>query len=722
MSDYGGRLIRATEPTVSTTTASGIWTIEEALKYKQAGTWPVQVAADPNFKQTVLLLHGDGTNGAQNNTFLDSSTNNFTITRNGNTTQGTFSPFSVGAGEWSNYFDGTGDYLTVARNSSFFPVANEDFTFEAWVYLTATPGATGATIITAGEYGALSDFFFFIDSSRQLTFYFSTGALTCANTGTLVPINAWTHVAVSRSGTSSNNLKVFVNGVGQSFTTNNTTVGTGNYNLTIGADQNGDESNLTGYISNLRIVKGTAVYTSNFTPSTTPLTAITNTSLLTCQSNRFVDNSTNAFAITRNGDVRVTPFSPFAPTAEYDAGTNGGSGYFDGTGDYLTVASNSAFDLGTGNFTIECWFYYGANPPTGGGYDYLWGIGAGNTNGLGLYIQDGIPKIWNGGPSAVLTTTGSIIASTWYHIAVVRNSSTLTVYLNGSSIGSVSLTSNLTGGGSVGFNIARWINASDVNEFPGYISNFRIVKGTAVYTGAFTPPTLPISTSGSTSASAYPSTTNVDTTFSSSNTSLLCNFTNAGIFDNTGKNNLETVGNAQIDTTTKKFGTGSLEFDGTTDYIVQPTSDNYGYGTGDFTIEFWLRLNATTTQTIVSNLTAANSTNPHIYINTTIRYFTANADRITGASLSTGQWYHIALVRASGSTRLYIDGTQSGSTYTDSNNYGATAPLGIGTYWSSGSPLTTSTLNGFIDDLRITKGVARYTANFTPPAAAFPNL
>jgi hypothetical protein len=68
-------------------------------------------AADPNFNQTTLLLHGDGTNGAQNNTFLDSSTNTFTITRNGNTTQGTFSPFSLPNGEWSNYFDGSGDYL-----------------------------------------------------------------------------------------------------------------------------------------------------------------------------------------------------------------------------------------------------------------------------------------------------------------------------------------------------------------------------------------------------------------------------------------------------------------------------------------------------------------------------------------------------------------------------------------------------------------------------------
>ena len=74
----------------------------------------VSVEPDPYFEYTTLLLPGNGTNGAQNNTFLDSSTNNFTITRNGNTTQGTFSPFSQTG--WGNYFDGTGDYLTATNN------------------------------------------------------------------------------------------------------------------------------------------------------------------------------------------------------------------------------------------------------------------------------------------------------------------------------------------------------------------------------------------------------------------------------------------------------------------------------------------------------------------------------------------------------------------------------------------------------------------------------
>jgi hypothetical protein len=90
------------------------------------------------------------------------------------------------------------------------PGANTDFTIEAWVYLTATPGATEAQILGFGEYGLNSDYVFAINSSRQLYFYFSSSNTVCANTTTLVPLNAWTYVAVSRSGTGSNNLKVFV--------------------------------------------------------------------------------------------------------------------------------------------------------------------------------------------------------------------------------------------------------------------------------------------------------------------------------------------------------------------------------------------------------------------------------------------------------------------------------------------------------------------------------
>jgi len=93
------------------------------------------VASDPYFENTTLLLPGNGTNGAQNNTFLDSSTNAFSITRNGNTTQGTFSPFSQTG--WSNYFDGTGDYLTAPDNAAS-EIGASDFCVEGWFYPTVS--------------------------------------------------------------------------------------------------------------------------------------------------------------------------------------------------------------------------------------------------------------------------------------------------------------------------------------------------------------------------------------------------------------------------------------------------------------------------------------------------------------------------------------------------------------------------------------------------------
>jgi hypothetical protein len=444
----------------------------------------------------------------------------------------------------------------------------------------------------------------------------------------------------------------------------------------------------TGYISNLRFVNGTAVYTSAFTPSTTPLTAITNTVLLTCQSNRFRDASTNNFAITRNGNTSVTVFSPFSPSAAYST-ANGGSSYLPGGANNLTAASNAAFGFGSGDFTVEFWFYYASGSlPSDARY-----ISFGNTSGcLNITQYSGGIGVVNEAVAHILTSTTNFDVGAWNHLAFTRASGTLRLFKNGVQFA----TTTSSAGNSTG---QFYLLGAGLT---GYFSSARVVKGTALYTSNFTPNTTPLT--------------------AISGTSILLNGTNAGIFDAATINDMETVGNAQVSTVQSKFGGSSLYLDGTTDYAVVPTTPAFGYGTGNFTIEFWLYPNSTVSQTVVSNLTSASSTNPHIYILSggSIRYYTAGADRITGSTLSTGQWYHIAISRSSGSTRMFINGTQSGSTYTDANNYGATAPLGIGTYWNGSSPVTTDTLNGYIDDVRITNGIARYTANFTAPTQAFP--
>ena len=696
---YPAGLITAGSPVVPQY-PTGVWTNQQAAPYIQNNVWGV----DSEFDQTTLLLHGDGTNGAQNNTFLDSSTNNFTITRNGNTTQGTFSPFSKVDGRWGNYFDGTGDYLSVPASAQFLPGANTDFNFEAWVYLTATPGATTAQIVGTGEYGTNSDWNISINSSLIPVFYINSSPGTSVTSSTAVSLNTWNHIAVSRSGTGSNNVKLFLNGVVVAQASTNITLDNNGNNLTIGADENGDESNLTGYVSNVRLVNGSAVYTAAFTPPTSPLTAVTNTVLLTCQSNRFVDNSTNNFTITRNGDVRVTPFSPFPSTTAYSSSVNGGSGYFDGSGDYLATPSNSALSVGTGAFTFECFVYL--NDVSAG----VKGIVGQLTNTSATY---GLNFYTNGTTlsATVQNTSGSVVSFTttvssgqWYHLAFVKNgSNSISAFVNGARIGNTTSTQTID---LTSFVIGRTYTNVDGNYGNNFISNVRLVKGTAVYDPTQT--TLTVPTAPLTAIT---------------NTSLLCNFTNAGIIDATAKNDLETVGNAQISTTQSKFGGSSMYFDGTGDYLVTPSSPVNILGSGDFTVELWAYPSNTSSayRALVGSENYNSTTGGWtIYQNGTAIevWLTGGSSPLINAtsSLTATTWQHIALSRASGTVRLFVNGTSVGSASNSAEWTGQR--IFIGDNNVSG---TDYFYNGYIDDLRITKGVARYTTNFTPPIARFPN-
>lgn len=660
---------------------------------------------DEFFKNVVSLLHFDGTNGGQNNTFLDSSTNAFTITRNGNATQGSFSPFSRSNGYWSNYFNNSG-YLNLGSNTALLP-GSGDFTIEAWFNASAfnLGGGTGYQAIFSYGGGGGNARVFLAGSAPQLQFW--NGSSQAISQNVNVKTGEWHHVALVRSGTT---ITLYLDG------TSVGTVGSAdNYTgtLYVGAEANGYY--WSGYISNFRMVKGTALYTSSFTPPTAPLTAVANTGALTCQSNRFIDNSANNFAVTVVSNPSIQVFSPFNPTADYSTTTTGGSGYFDGSGDYLTVPDNAAFDMGTGDVTIEAWIYV-TNIPSAtaqgifgnlnSGYEfYMYPYGAAGTISIGV-------QTFEGGYQQIYTTTNNVRLNEWTHVAFTRASGTNRFFVNGALCSTTgTLTNPLNAGGTQEIG-RRSYNPTDY--FYGYMSNLRIVKGTAVYTAAFTPPTAPLT--------------------AISGTSLLLNFTNASIFDNAGISIIETIGSSQLTTSQSKFGTASLILDGNTTNFARAArgavaTPDLMLGTANFTIEGFLKLDSAISLNYASypyiwsllRSDGINAINMFFgdagYTNDLLWYINDGLNRTNAVTKSTflNVWKHFAFVRSETSTfKIYVDGTAiySGILSVDFNvpcrvlfgNYGPDQ----GTW-------------GYLEEFRVTKGYARYTSNFTPPSLAFLN-
>jgi hypothetical protein len=416
------------------------------------------------------------------------------------------------------------------------------------------------------------------------------------------------------------------------------------------------------------------------------------------QNNTFLDSSTNNLTLTRSGNTTQGSVNPFSVPAPYSTNGNSGSMSFDGTTDWLVTSALSANQL-TGNFTIECWVY----PFTVGtqqGLVTITNTTSSGANGLSVYL-DTSNKVtfYNAGNTTVYSSAiNAVSANNWYHIALVRNSTTNTLYINGVSAATSSTTPTWPATPTIG--IGRVYNDNTSFTLNGYLSNVRIVKGTAVYTANFTPPTAPLT--------------------AITNTYLLLSGTNAGIYDSGMDSNFETVGNAQVSTAVKKYGTGSIAFDGTGDWLLALNNTSQQLSTGDFTIEGWVYLNAIgVAYGIVSKGAATTGWSVNITSGNKLQ-FSYTAANLTGAtSLAASTWYYVTVVRsgsATGNVKVYLNGVldaTSGTAVTD--NFNQTTVMYVGA-----SRTATTALNGYIDDLRITKSVARYVANFTPPTQPLP--
>jgi hypothetical protein len=658
-------------------------------------------ASDPLFPYVPLLLETTGTNGQQNNTFLDSSTNNFTITRNGTPTQGSVTPYWPN-GQWSNYFNGSTDSVSTSQSMAL-PTSTTPFTIELWanftsfssVAIASTTNSSGILFVLGmgtGNGGATG--------ATPWFGYFDGSAWTAIQSSTNLVVGNWYHLAYVYTGTTA---RIYANGVSIASGSVASWRTTGGAGLFIGRrwDTSTPGTYFNGYISNFRYVIGAALYSGtsttvpNFTPPTSPLTSSPSsgtTKILTCQSNRFIDNSANNYALTIAGTPRVQAFQPFSPTASYTPAAYGGSGYFNGSTDYLSLADNTALQLSTGDFTIEGWFYISGATSTA--YNLI-SKGAAAT-GWSLNTTTGARIQFSYTASNLTGATTTLVQGAWYHIAVVRSGSAsgnLKIYLNG--------VQEIASAGAVNDDFSQtstmYVSASRTATLPlnGYSSNVRVVKGTAVYTAAFTPPTAPVT--------------------AITNTSLLTNFTNAGIYDAAVQNNAITVGDAQASTTVSKWSPTSMKFDGTGDWLTAIDGPQLQLGTGDFTIDGWVYFSSVGVAIgIISKGTASTGWSVNVTPGFKIQ-FTYTTTPLTGTtSLSASTWYYFAVVRsgtATGNLKIYLNGTveaTSGGAVTD--NFNQTSTLYVGADRIGASPL-----NGYLQDVRITK----YARTITTPTAAF---
>jgi formylglycine-generating enzyme required for sulfatase activity len=436
------------------------------------------------YTNTSLLLDGDGLNAGQNNTFLDGSTNNATVTRFGNTTQGSFSPFCGGGG--SAYFDGSGDYLTLP-SSSDFSLSGSVFTIDFWVYRTSASDIATPIQRWAHLGPDYLGWRFDLTSNGTISWYVAGGTTLISSSGAL-PLNTWTHIAVSSNGTQ---LRLFVNGDLVAGPTNMSWTDPA-IPLTIGALNYGTAVYpLFGFLSNVRIIKGTQLYTSSFTPPSSPVTAIANTVLLLDFENASIEDNSQKNNLETVGD---------AQTSTTQSKFGGSSMYFDGSGDYLKIdkPSSNLISWHTQDFTIEAWVYLTGNPqnsPNGSsslisnsatsGSSEFWSFGPLNNRTVRFYY-------FNGSQNA-LTTTTALNLNQWHHLAFVLNGSSMTIYIDGVS----SATSTVSGTPQNGSSLPLTIGQTCVAFYNGYIEDLRINNGTALYTANFTPPAAALSMSPS---------------------------------------------------------------------------------------------------------------------------------------------------------------------------------------------------------------------------------
>ncbi|MBP7830399.1 MAG: choice-of-anchor D domain-containing protein, partial [Kiritimatiellae bacterium] len=414
----------------------------------------------------VLFVAGDGESGSTN---IPDLTGRHTLTANGNTKIIASGVFGSAA-----YFNGTSSYLAMP-DSEDWNFGSGDFTVDFWAkgtpsYVVQLGDVGGSPLISYGAAGSL---------------YLSTDGVNwdiasdVSMGGTSVE---WAHYAVARSG---NNFYTFKNGVLISSFSSSSTIWRPNGEIRIGRAGSGYHN---GWIDELRISKGIARWTSNFTPPTSAHTTDAYTKLLLHFDGNVNDSSGTGKTVTNNGVV---------PGTALPEGLSGnGAVYVDGNGDYLTTPDSADWALGSGDFTFQWWYKPATPSGTHGGFFNQYAA----NNGFGMYHLNFNKIRFYSDPGGVTVAlyerSWTPVLNQWYHMALVRQGTNLLLFIDGTRQTWTSIGTALSPGATLpdnssAFEIGCARDSGGRYYAAGYLKNFMVAKGRALWTSDFAPPDAP---------------------------------------------------------------------------------------------------------------------------------------------------------------------------------------------------------------------------------------